>query len=183
MSHEQLTNSQQLKQSGLQLFHEGRRQEALAAFEAAAAAFGQVGDAAGQAEMDNNIGVIYRLQGSWAESREALERAQATFSELNDVQNEAMVLGNLGDLYATKGDKTKAAQFYGQAAEQFAATGDGQKQAEVLRAFSLMRLRQRDWFSAVDLMAKSLDARPRRGLGQQLFLWMLRLVKRLFAGG
>lgn len=183
MNGEEIGNPQQLRQTGMQLFQDGRRGEALKTFEAAAAAYGQVGDTAGQAEMFNNIGVIYRIDGKWTAANEALQRAQVTYAEMGDVQNEALVLGNLGDLCTAQGDHNQAAEFYGQAAEQFAAAGDRQKQAEVLRAYSLMRLRQREWFGAINLMTRSLEVRPRRNLGQQIFFWLLRLFNNLFAGG
>jgi tetratricopeptide (TPR) repeat protein len=166
----------------MQLFQDGRRREALAAFETAAEAFGRTGDVSGQAEIYNNIGVINRLQRNWRESKEALQRAQAAFAQLGECQQEAVVLANLGDLYAATGDRARAGECYGQAAEQFAAVGDRQKQAEVLRTFSLMHLRQRDWFGSVDLMTASLEARPGRSLGQHLFYWLLRLVRRWLIG-
>lgn len=171
-----------LKEEGLALFSKGEPIGALARFEEAAEAYGVAGDAAGKAEMYNNIGVIYRLRRDWPAALSALSQAEKGFAELNDAQRRAQVLGNLGDVYASSGERDRAARYYSDSAELFAAVGDGDKQAQVLRAYSLMRLRQRQWLEAMDLMAKSLDARPRKNLFQHLFHRAIRFALKLLMG-
>ncbi|MCI0393830.1 MAG: tetratricopeptide repeat protein [Chloroflexi bacterium] len=173
------SGADQLKEEGLRLFRQGQRQEALTRFEAAATAYGRAGDEASRGEMQNNLGVIYRLQGNWPAAVTALQQAEMAFASLGDEQRQAQALGNLGDLYAARKEREAAANCYGRSAELFARVGDGQKQAAVLRAYSLMRLRQGRWLEAILLMNQSLEAQPRLGLLQQLFRLLLRLAARL----
>lgn len=171
-----------LKEKGLSLVREGQLDEALACFEAAAEAHAADSNKAGQAEMHNNIGVIYRMQRNWTAAEESLLRAESGFRALDDNLRRAQVLGNLGDVYASKHENTAAARYYSDASEQFAKVGDGEQQYRVLRTFSIMRIRQRNWQEAIDLMSRALEARPRRSFIQQLTYPLLRLARRLWTG-
>jgi tetratricopeptide (TPR) repeat protein len=173
-------NPDDLKEKGLSLVKEGQLDEALACFEAAAEAYAADSNEAGQAEMHNNIGVIYRMQRNWNTAEESLLQAESGFRALGDNLRRAQVLGNLGDVYASKHENTTAARYYSDASEQFAKVGDGEQQYRVLRTFSIMRIRQRHWPGAIDLMARALEARPRRSFVQQLFYPLLRLARRLW---
>jgi tetratricopeptide (TPR) repeat protein len=177
------SDAEYLKEDGLRLFQQGARAEALERFEMAAAAYSQQGDAAGQAEMRNNIGVLYRSQRNWPAALNSLRQAEEGFASLGADGRRAQVLGNLGDVYASKGDRVQAAREYSRAAELLAAVGDYERQSLVLRAMSLMRLRQRRWMEAIDLMAQSLRVRRRRNFLQWLFYIMLRFAIRLLTGG
>lgn len=171
-----------LKEQGLTLFKGGDYDGAVSHFRSAAAAFVRENRLDGQAEMLNNIGVICRLQGSRQAAGDALNEAAVLFAELGDALGRAQVLGNLGDLHADKRDYGAAARYYGDSAALLASLGDGQKQAQVLRAYSLMQLRRRRWIEAIYLMVESLEARPRLSLFQRLFLFGLRLARKLLSG-
>jgi tetratricopeptide (TPR) repeat protein len=155
----------------------------LARFEAAGQVYGELDDAAGQAEMLNNIGVLHRLEGNWPAAVTILKEAESLLDGIRDDGRRAQTLGNLGDVYAGQRDYKQAARCYSDAAQLFAGVGDRQKQADVLRAYSLMALRQRDGVTAMNLMAESLRVRPRRSLPQQLFFLLLRIVNKLMSGG
>lgn len=176
------TDPKTLKEEGLALYREGARKEALKRFEMAADAYALEGDAAGEAEMRNNMGVVFRSQRNWPAAVGALEQAEAGFAELGDDGQRAQVLGNLGDVYASNGERHKAAVQYGRSAELLAAVGDYERQSQILRAMSLMRLRQRHWIAAMDLMAQSLQVRPTRNILQWLFYIMLRFTLNLLTG-
>ena len=65
-----------LKEEGLRQFKSGHYDEALATFGAAATAFATIPDNIGQAEMLNNMGVIYQLKGQYDGAATALQQAQ-----------------------------------------------------------------------------------------------------------
>lgn len=132
--------------------------------------------------MNNNIGVIYRMQRNWSAAEESLLQAESGFRALGDNLRRAQVLGNLGDVYASKHENKTAARYYSDSSELFAKVGDGEQQYRVLRTFSTMRIRQRNWPGAIDLMTRALEARPRRSFMQQLFYPILRLARRLWTG-
>lgn len=172
----------QLKAEGLNLFQRGDYQQALATFESAAQAYAHQNDAAGRAEMLNNVGVIHRLRRNRPAAIEALAEAETIFARLGDDNRRAQTLSNLGDLHATGGNREEAARCYSEAAALFARTNDPMKQSQVLRALSLMRLRQGQWLEAMMRMQESLSVRPRLGPGRWLFRGLLRFALGLLVG-
>ncbi|MCA9919239.1 MAG: tetratricopeptide repeat protein [Anaerolineales bacterium] len=89
---------QTLKDEGMRLFQQGKRREALAAFEQAAAGFATQDDLGNQAEMLNNIGVVLRVLGDGETAVSTLTQAANLFQQIGDTSRHAQTLGNLGDL-------------------------------------------------------------------------------------
>ncbi len=168
-----------LKEQGLDLFHRGERDEALAVFEKAAQAYASEGDTAGEAEMRNNMGVIYRLKHDWPAALDALREAEAGFRDAGDRKRQGQVMGNTGDLCSSMRKYDEAAEAYSEASELLAAEGEGDLQGQVLRAYSLMRLRQRRWVEAIDLMALSIDVRDHPSISQRLLYYLLQFARKL----
>ena len=168
--------SDQLKEEGLGLFRQGKREEAIAKFEEAAASYLATGDDAGRGEVLNNIAVIYRMENKPQAALEMFAEAEKLFQKSGDRGRQGMVLGNLGDLYAFQGRLEEAARYYSDGAELLAAAGEREKQAQLLRALSLLSLRRRRFVEAMGLMEQSLAVRPRLNILQRLFLSMLRFV-------
>jgi tetratricopeptide (TPR) repeat protein len=173
---------EQLKEQGQELFQRGDYDEALAAFEQAAARFAEQDNPVGQGEMLNNMGVIYRVQREWETAVATLNQAQTLFQQAGDVSRQAQTLGNLGDLHAARKNPDDAARCYSDAAALFAQQGDRDKQSQVLRALSLLRLRQGYWLEAMMRMEESLTVATRLGPGRWLFRWLLRFALGLFGG-
>ncbi len=174
---------EQLKEEGLALFQRGAVEEALAVFETAVSAYAAQDDELGQAEMLNNMGVIYRVQRKWETAVATLQQAAAIFAKLGDTNRQAQTLANLGDLQAAQKQRDDAARSYGQAAALFAQNNDRDKQSQVLRALSLLNLRQGQWMAAMMRMEESLAVAPRLGLGKWLLRALLRFALGLFGGG
>lgn len=169
----------QLAKEGLQQFHQGNREQAVALFEAAAEEFAQQGDLVNQGEMYNNIGVIQRLNRNWSQAEESLLKAKALFNEANDEVRLGQALGNLGDLSANQRKYEDAERCYSESSVLLKEAGQRQMQAEVLRALSIMQIRRRKWWTAVDTLNKSLKARPHPSLIQRLLSAFLGLALRL----
>ncbi len=172
-----------LKEEAINHFQQGHRREALAAFEAAAQAYGAANQPADQAEMLNNIGVLQRLFGQYEAALMTFETAATAFATAGDKNRQAMVFGNMGDLYAARKKRVEAARHYSNAAQLFAEAGDYQRQSEVLRALSLLSVRYMRWLEALAYMEQSLDARPRLGLGQRIFRGLIRFMMALMGRG
>lgn len=171
-----------LKEEGRLLLKRGRRDEALARFEAAAGEYRRAGDVISEAEMHNNMAEILRLQRQWRAAQEALDKAKETFATAGDQLRLAIVLGNLGALHAATRRHEEAYRYYDEAARLFGRQGDHERRSEVLRAHSLLRLRRVQWLPAMQLMAASLQARERPSMPQRIFRLLLRFALRLLAG-
>lgn len=168
--------SDQLKEEGLGLFRQGRREEAVAKFEEAAASYLALGDDSGRGEALNNIAVIYRMENQPEAALEMFAEAEKVFRKSGDRGRQGMVLGNLGDLYAFQGQPEEAARHYYDGARLLAEAGEREKQAQIMRALSLLRLRQRRLLEAMSLMEESLQLRPHLNPLQRFFLFLLRFV-------
>lgn len=168
--------SDQLKEEGLALFRQGKRDEAVAKFEAAAASYLAAGDQTGQGEALNNIAVIHRMEHRPQAALAMFAEAERVFRESGDLGRQGMVLGNLGDLYAFQGQPEEAARYYSDGAELLAQAGEPQKQGQLLRALSLLSLRRRRVVEAMGLMEQSLRVRPRLNPLQRIFHGLLRFV-------
>jgi tetratricopeptide (TPR) repeat protein len=168
-----------LKTEGLNQFQQGRYDEALATFEAATLAYKEAGQPLAQAEMLNNMGVLYRLKKQPQSALKVLTEAVAIFAGEGDANRQAQALANMGDLYATGKDRRQAARCYSDAAELFAQTEDRERQSMVLCALSLLSVRQMRWFEALGYMEQSLAVRPRLGLGQRIFRSLIRFMMAL----
>jgi len=132
----EIQTADSLKEEGLKLFQRGARDEALAVFEKAADAYALDGSSTGEAEMRNNMGVIYRLKRDWPAAFDALNKAEAGFQEAGENKRRAQVLANTGDLAASMRNYEDAAGSYSQASELLAGESEGDLQGQVLRAFS-----------------------------------------------
>jgi tetratricopeptide (TPR) repeat protein len=168
-----------IKEEGLDHFRQGARDEALSAFAKAAEAYSLEGDAAREAEMRNNMGVIYRLNRDWPAALIAFDAAEDGFQEAGDDRRRAQVIGNTGDLCASMRNYEDAAGHYSEASELLASAGEGDMQGQVLRAYSLMRLRQRRWIEAIDLMALSINVRNHPSFAQRLLQVLLQFARKL----
>ena len=105
-------NPKILKEEGMAFFKQGARDEALVHFQKAAEGFGEQEDYLNQAEMFNNIGVIYRVNRQWQPAEDALLKAETAFAELGDDVKRAQVLGNLGDLNVRRKEFERAKNYY-----------------------------------------------------------------------
>jgi len=178
-----LSNPEDLREEGLDLFGRGKYEQALSVLEEAVQAFAAKLDEDGQAEMLNAIGVLQRQRRHPEAALAALAQAEAIFVRLGDGNKRGQVMGNMADAYASKGEHDKAASCYSNAAAIFAKEGDPGKQSQVLRALSLMRLRQGRLMAAMMHMEESLGVRPRISLTQRLFRALLAFALRLVSGG
>lgn len=173
---------EQLNATGLRYFQQRKYYEALGAFETAVSHPALQIHSPLAAELYNNIGVVNRFLRRYVESQRAFEQASTLFQEQNMQREFGMTLANVGDLLAKQKKRDEAAAHYASAAAVLQSAGARAEQGRVLRALSLLRLRQMRWWDAIDKMAVSLAVKPHRGLGDWLFLLLLRLALRLFMG-
>jgi tetratricopeptide (TPR) repeat protein len=174
---------EELKEEGMTRFSQGQHDEALVIFQQAAKEYSEAEDLLGQGEMLNNIGVIYRLDRNLRAAEEALNQANEIFSDLGDEVRQAQVLGNLGDISTRRKDYLRAEQYYSESSALFAGAGEYTMQADVLRVLSLMQIRKRNLWAAVDAMQRSLKVRPKMSIPQRILSLLLGLATKVLSGG
>jgi len=144
--------------------------------------FAAEGNEVEAAEMVNNLGVIYRMQGQWDEAIVALDEARAAFVRLSDRSREAQTLGNLGGLYASKGERDKAKECLRQAADIFAELGDVQHQGETLLALGVQMWKTGDRSGGLATYEAGLQTLQKPTVSQKALRGLFNLRARLLGG-
>ena len=131
-----------LRDTALTHFQKGEYDSALKFFEQAQAAYYAEEDRTMAAEMQNNLGVIYRAQKKYLPAIQMIKSALLEFRETNDVIRTAQTLGNLGSVYLELGELSSAADSLNESLTLFDPQKDKVMRSEVLRVLGEVRLKQ-----------------------------------------
>jgi tetratricopeptide (TPR) repeat protein len=125
------------------------------------------------AEIANDIGVVYTVLERWQDAEKWLGEAQQRFVQNDDLDGEAQTLGNLGSMYRARRDLRQAAAYLQLSADRFHLVGNDQNRAASLRALSMVRLRQLRPLQAVLAYRDVLACNPKPNL-------LVKLLRALF---
>jgi len=131
-----------LRDAALTHFQKGEYDTAIKFFEQAHAAYRAEGDKGMAAEMQNNLGVIYRAQKNYPAALDRIKSALIEFRETHDTTRVAQALGNLGSVYLEMGDLSRAADSLNESLTFFDPQKDKVMRSEVLRVLGEVRLKQ-----------------------------------------
>lgn len=165
-----------LKDEGMNLYREGRYEEAAAKFVEAQQAFVTQGDQSEAAQCVNNRGVCFRQAAKFDEAATAFDEARPLFQALNDPVGEAQVVGNMASLAEAQGDKDRAEQLYHEAIEMFDNAGAKDFVKDTYTALSKMKLKQRDVVGAMTAFDAGLEQLDHPNLIE-------RMARKIIGGG
>jgi len=131
-----------LRDAALNCFQKKEYADALKLFEQAREAYLAEDNRAMAAEMQNNLGVIYRAQKNYRTAIDRIKSALVEFREINDATRTAQALGNLGSVYLEMGDLNLAADSLNESLSLFDPQKDSVMRSEVLRVLGEVRLKQ-----------------------------------------
>jgi tetratricopeptide (TPR) repeat protein len=131
-----------LQKTALGYYQKGDFAKAAQAFGDAQAAYLSEGDKALAAEMQSNLGVVYRAQKDFAKATTTLEGAVADFRAMGDTHRLALALGNLGSVLLETNELEKAGTLLNEALSLLDPTVDKTARSEVLRILGEVRLKQ-----------------------------------------
>src|SRR5205814_1483740 len=92
----------------------------------------------------NNLGVVYRHQGRWAEAEEAYQQDLAICRQSGDRVGEGQTLNNLGGVYRPQGRWAEAEEAYQQGRAICREFGDRVVEGKTLENLALLREAQGD---------------------------------------
>lgn len=174
-----MTTSDALKAAGMEAVQRKAWDTAVEKFDAARQLFAAEGNKAGEAEMWNNLGVVYRRQYYHDEAHNASENAIQLFKQLNLKREQGQALGNLADLYVAKKQPKQVVASYLQSEQLLKEAKAHDERSQILRALSLYQLRRGHWLESIRWMEGSLSAKPRIGPSDWLFRMLLRFALNL----
>ena len=153
------------------IYEAGNRNESVALFEQARAAYLAAGDEAQAAAVANDLGVVYYLTGRQDQARQALQDALTSQEKLGNVLGQAKALGNLAQWMNRAGDKDAAEKNYQRSAEMFHQVGERMMEYDTYRALSQMQLQRGRWIESLGAYDRALAAKG----GSGLLRWFLRI--------
>ena len=177
-----MATGESLKNEGMQLYREGRFEEAAAKFAEAQAAFIAHGNAREAAESANNRGVCWRQAAIGDKARAAFEEARAAFQSLGDVADEGQVIGNLGALADSEGQPDRAAELYGEAIKMLESAGEKDLAQATYAALSRLKMKRGNWMGAITAYESGLEEADRPGAMQRVLRGLLGVTRKLGGG-
>ena len=131
-----------LRDTALTHFQQANYAEAINFFEQARQAYRAEGADALAAEMQNNLGVIYRAQKNYPMAVDVLRSALIEFLIISDRTRAAQTLGNLGSVFLEMGELNRAADSLNESLTLFDPQKDKTMRSEVFRVLGEVRLKQ-----------------------------------------
>jgi CHAT domain-containing protein/Flp pilus assembly protein TadD len=104
-----------LNNQGLELYNQGKYQEALKLFEQALVISREISDKANEAKYLNNIGAIYKSLGMYQKALDYYQQALVITKIIGNKLEEGRYLNNIGEVYRSLGQYEKALDYYQQA--------------------------------------------------------------------
>ena len=153
---ELLKKADQLLQQGNEQYKVSQFSEALASWQSALDIYRGLGNRAGEATTLGNIGIIYRLQGSYAEALDYYQQSLVLKRELGDRAGEATTLGNIGIIYRLQGSYAEALDYYQQSLVLKRELGDRAGEATTLGNIGIIYDLQGSYAEALDYYQQSL---------------------------
>ncbi len=135
-----MSNADQLKDQGVELYQTHQYEQAIKVFEQAKRAYMEDSREDMAAEMLANIGLVHRSLGEGQQALDAMSEALAIFQKRQDALHTAQVLANMGGVYAKMDDREQAYNTYRQAADIFEELDEREMYGQTLLAMGRLQL-------------------------------------------
>lgn len=169
----------ELHEAGIAQFRQGNMDAALSNLQEALQAAPE--SSRQQAEIYNDLGVVYRELEDYDAAFNALDEAMAIFKELNDAKGQAQTLGNLGALLEAEEDYETAVNSYKQSAKMLEELGESEMAMYVWQAISRLRTRQGQYIAALGAYEEGVENMP-KGFKRSTLEKLLKMPGKLLGG-
>jgi len=177
------SESEALKEQGIQLYYQKDYEAAARIFQQALTAYEAAQQPDMVAEMRTNIGLVHRALGQNQQALDEMQLALSTFQEHDDKLRAAQVLGNMGGVYIEINDKEQAYNCYRQAADIFQELGEKKLYGETLLAMGAMQVRDGKLWQGAATYEVGLDQLEKLSPTQKILKGLIGVKNRLSGGG
>lgn len=153
-----------LAQAAEKAFREGNYLEAVAGFNAAAAAYQDQGEVILAAEMWNNCGVALVQLGQGEEALKVIQSTLPLLESKGDHERLGIAYGNLASALEVCGRYEEAQEAYLRSAELLEDCGKAELRLHALKALSQLQLKQGKQLQALVTFQTALEGAPRLSL-------------------
>ena len=175
-----MASAQKLHQAGITQFRNGNPEAALAKLQEALKEAPQ--NSRVEAEIYNDLGVVYRELDDTDAAYDALEKAMNRFTELDDQKGQAQTLGNLGAVLEAEEDFEDAVRAYKQSAKMLEELGESEMAMYVWQAVSRLRTRQGQYIAAIGAYEEGVENMPEGSFKRKVLQKILRAPNKLLGG-
>lgn len=166
--------AKKLQDKGVTAYQRKNYEQAVQLFNEATTAYQAVGANDMAAEMQVNIGLVYRALGENQRALDIMTGALTVFQEMDDALRAAQVLGNMGGVYAALGDHEQAYTCYLQAADTFEELGQKKMHADTLIAISTLQVKERKFIEGAETYEEGLKNLDKLSPKQRVLRWAMR---------
>ncbi len=174
-----MSSTKELHQAGISQFRQGNMEAALEKLQQALQSAPE--NSRPQAEVYNDLGVVYRELKDFDAAFDALDEAMAIFNELGDAKGQAQALGNLGALLEAEEDYDAAVNSYKQSAKLLEELGESEMAMYVWQAISRLRTRQGQYVAAIGAYEEGVENMP-KGFKRSALEKLLKMPGKLLGG-
>lgn len=168
-----------LAQAAEKAFREGDYLEAVAGFEAAAAAYQDQGQVILTAEMWNNCGVALVQLGQGQEALKVIQPTLPILESQGDLERLGMAYGNLASALEVCSRYEEAQEAYLRSAELLEKCGKAEFRLHALKALSQLQLKQGKQLQALATFQTALEDAPRLSLQQKVLKKLMEIPWKL----
>jgi len=162
------------------LFRQGKTDAALETLNAALQE--AAGEQKNEAEIYNDLGVVYKQLEDYAAAHHALDEAMVRYTELADEKGKAQVLGNRASVYEAEGLLDEAVETYKQSAAMLEEAGESEMAMYVWQAVSRLRMKQKQYIAAIGAYEEGVENMPERSLKKKFLRRILRMPGSMLGG-
>lgn len=172
-----MSQAKKLHGEGVALFRKGEPEAALEKLQAALP--DAENNSRQQAEIYNDLGVVYRELEDYEAAHDALDQALERFLALNDQKGQAQTWGNRGAVLEAEEEYENAVDAYKQSAQMLEAIGEDEMAMYVWQAISRLRTSQGQYLAAIGAYEEGVDNMPEGSLKKKILKKLLGAPGRL----
>lgn len=172
--------AKKLHEAGVSLFRSGQTEEALQKLTEALALAPD--NSRRQAEIYNDLGVVWRELEDYEAAHQALDQAMDIFTALDDKKGQAQTWGNRGALLEAEEMLEEAVEAYKQSAAMLQELGESEMAMYVWQAISRLRTRQGQYIAAIGAYEEGVDNMPKGSFKRKVLEKLLKAPGALLGG-
>lgn len=174
-----MTSAKNLHEDGVALFRTGNLEAARDKLQQALQAAPE--NSRSEAEIYNDLGVVFRELEDYEAASNALDEAMNRFTALDDAKGQAQTLGNRGALLEAEEEYEAAVDAYKQSAKTLEELGESEMAMYVWQAVSRLRTHQGQYIAAIGAYEEGVENMP-KGFKRSALEKILRMPGKLLGG-
>ncbi|HMR64495.1 MAG TPA: tetratricopeptide repeat protein [Anaerolineae bacterium] len=135
-----------------------------------------------QAEIYNDLGVVYTQLQMYEAADEALDKAMEGFIALADRKGQGQTLGNLAALCQAEDELEEAVEIYKESAQILEEVGESEMAMYAWQAISKIRMKQGQYIAAIGAYEEGVENMPQSSFKRKILSQILKAPTKFIGG-